>query len=166
MRILNTVLCCHAFKYAVHMLYYTSCSFICKRKWSTTLCILCINWKWHLIVQIPQFDVILQINWSFCKQKHIVRSKKPCVITWSTSFRTAISCETAHPNSWKDLEVKINKIQKWLCAFFHGRMMLHNDVASKACFLLCSGSHPPGARGDVTAVAGSAGAIFGQRDLL
>lgn len=45
-------------------------------------------------------------------------------------------------------------------------MVLHNDVASKACFLLCCGSHPPGARGDVTAVAGSAGAIFGQREQL
>lgn len=45
-------------------------------------------------------------------------------------------------------------------------MVLHNDVASKACFLLCCGSHHPGARVDVTAVAGSAGAIFGQREQL
>lgn len=44
--------------------------------------------------------------------------------------------------------------------------MLHNDVASKACFLLCCGSPSPRARGDVTAVAGSAGAIFGQREQL
>lgn len=36
----------------------------------------------------------------------------------------------------------------------------------KACFLLCCGSHPPGARGDVTAVAGSAGVIFGKREQL
>lgn len=42
--------CCHAFLICNAYSAHTSCNFSCKHIWRLKLCILCIHWKWHLIV--------------------------------------------------------------------------------------------------------------------
>lgn len=88
--------------------------------------------------------------------------KNPNANTWSTSLRTAISSATAHPNSWKDLRRWIQSrcctlrfTDRWCTITWHRRLPALLWIV-------------PSQRGrrDMTAVAGSAGAIFGQREQL